>query len=348
MISKGLFSIVLGTVIILPLCSNARADCVCLDPNPPCQAIGAQFVFLGTVSKLQSHYSIIMKVDKVYKGTLDDTIEVLNDILCPGPPLKLGKQYLIYTGRTVTGIVAIHQCSRIRGVDEAKEDFSYLSQYISGSFVPYLAGTVRSCKEKGIYKFCNDSSPPLKGIKVTLSGEGKTYEAITNNRGEYLFSGKPAGEYDVEIADPRFKPVSSSFNSTLVPNGCSVGSFLLEIDRRVQGVVRNTHGEPVEGAHIEMEPIGYNRKDWPYITSDITDKEGKYKIEGLPHGRFYLGVNIIDVPTKNSHYPSTYYPNVLDKNKAVVVAIPQNASVQNLDIVIPYNGFSAEEAVPIP
>jgi hypothetical protein len=339
MISKNLFLILLSSLMALFACSSARAECVCMDPYSPCQAIGAQLVFLGTVTKIQSGHSILMKVDRAYKGALDGTVEVLNDIMCPGPLLKLGGQYLIYTSSTTTGRVEIHQCSRIRSVDEAAEDFKYLSQYVSGSFIPYVAGTVRSCKEKGIYQFCDDSGPPLKGIMVTLLGEGKSYQAITDEQGKYFFPAPPPGEYDIETSDPVYKSVSSPPSFKLVPKGCAEGSFLLEIERKVEGIVRNAYGEPVEGAHIEMSPIGDGPKgwDWPNpVLPDDTDKDGKYKIEHLPHGKFYLGVNLTKVPTKESPYPSTYYPNALDKVKAIAIAVPETASVQNLDIVIPY------------
>ena len=47
-----------------------------------------------------------MSIDRAYKGTLNKTVELFDDGMCDGPDLEIGRQYLMYTRTTLTGVFA--------------------------------------------------------------------------------------------------------------------------------------------------------------------------------------------------------------------------------------------------
>ena len=94
------------------------------------------------------------------------------------------------------------------------------------------------------------------------------------------------------------------------------------VDRKVEGTVRNSDGQPVQGVKVEMRSTDPKLKPWQQpVLVDITDENGHYAISDVPPGDYYLGINISSTPTSKFPFQPTYYPNTPDIRQAIPVII---------------------------
>lgn len=326
------------TAIALLSFSVKVLGCSCAPPPPPCQAVGqSELVFLGTVTEVSAQPgSFRMNADRLFKGALNKTVELFDDGMCDGPNLEVGKQYLMYTSRMPgSGAIPARGCTRSRRVEDADEDIAFLKEYSAGKVTTHIDGTVRfRPDEPDDSKLGEAGRTPMKDVQVTLAGSGRTYRAVTNSIGGYSFSGIPPGEYNIDAELPGFR-LNWAPDVILAAKGCMAADMLMKVDRRVTGTIRDDNGAAVSGALVEMTSTNDNLKRWQQpVLLDESDENGRYVIDGIPPGEYYLGVNIASTPTKDHPYPSTYYPRTSDKRLAMRISIV-GASVQAFDLRLP-------------
>jgi len=339
--SRG--STLASVLLAVPLFSTAASGCSCAAPGPPCEEVGrSELVFLGTVTKMTEqaggHFKTVrMKVDHAFKGNLKKTIELVDDPLCPGPILKIGRQYLMYTSGSPDDIVPYRACTRSRRVADAREDLAFLKQYSAGKVTTRIYGTVRFRPDDG--EDTTEGRTPLKGVSLTLSSGEKKVHATTDSGGAYSLSNLPPGEYvvDAELSGYYLNRFGWGMDDVrLHANGCAVADLLMKVDTKVEGTVLDNDGAPVGDALVEMvsteEKLDRGTQFGPRT---VTNWRGHYAIEGLRPGEYLLGVNIRSIPTKEYPYPRTYYPSGADPRQAVPVTIVVGASGQRFDLHVP-------------
>jgi len=278
-----------------------------------------------------------MTVDQAFKGKLNKTIELFDDGMCNGPHLRIGGQYLMYTSGSPNEIVPARGCTRSRGVEDAGEDLAFLKQYGSGKVATEIYGTVRfRPDEPEDSDLGEEGRTPLKDVHVTLTLDGKQFQAVTNSLGRYSVSKIPPGEYEISADLPGYSVDWAPDEVNLVANGCATANFLMKVDRRAEGTIRNSDGEPVEGVMVEMRPTDQKSKPWeqPFLLG-VTDENGHYAITGIPAGDYYLGINIESSPTPKFPFPATYYPNTPDIRQAIPISVTVGAAAQTFDLLLP-------------
>jgi hypothetical protein len=67
----------------------------------------------------------------------------------------------------------------------------------------------------------------------------------------------------------------------------------------------------------------------------VSDERGRYTIDDIPPGDYYLGINIGSAPVKEHPYPVTYYPSTPDIRQATRISIGIGANVQDFDLRVP-------------
>lgn len=143
---------------------------------------------------------------------------------------------------------------------------------------------------------------PLEGVSISLFGEERTYDGMTDKNGKYIIIELPDGTYDIlamktgyepavisrlSIADRQeyeqsisMKPFGnlsanvSVNNITNVTNVTNVSSTC-----GLHGTVTNLNKTPVEGVSVSLIGSVSNY-------SERTDKGGKYNFSGVPAGTY--------------------------------------------------------------
>jgi len=99
----------------------------------------------------------------------------------------------------------------------------------------------------------------------------------------------------------------------------------------VSGIVRTNAGEPAAAVRVSAmvppESDADLRSASAFSALAETDEAGRYRLEGIPPGRYYIVAGRVDGPT--------YYPGTTDMSKARIFSIPpEGGTVSNIDFVI--------------
>ncbi len=311
-------------------------SCSCDEPPPPCQAVGqSELVFIGTITHLESPArgpkTASMKIDHAFKGELKETESLFDDGMCDGPRLEVGRQYLMYTRRSSGGSIPARGCTRSRSIKYADEDLAYLKKYSSGKVSTNVSGTVQIRPDQNQV----GGLTPLKDVLIRIVSGEKQFETTTDSLGKYSVSDLPVGDYSIEADLSGYRGWSRG-RVSVQPKGCAVADFFMSVDRRIQGVIRDSLGMPAPGALVEMIPAqpGAGHLNQPILLG-VSDDEGRYEINAVPPGEYFLGTNVKSTPTKYHPYPRVFYPGVSDSKEAIVVIVGQAAATRDYDLRVP-------------
>lgn len=92
------------------------------------------------------------------------------------------------------------------------------------------------------------------------------------------------------------------------------------------------------GSRMHKVCVSLHSRDRPTETKHpfgCTDKSGRFKIDDIGLGQYYLIANDDNVIDSDEPFPLTYYPGVLEKEKATVLTILGGDKLQDFDIHIP-------------
>ncbi|HET9943064.1 MAG TPA: carboxypeptidase-like regulatory domain-containing protein [Terriglobia bacterium] len=107
----------------------------------------------------------------------------------------------------------------------------------------------------------------------------------------------------------------------------------------VTGLLRTTTGTPAAGVRVSALAKPDEIKDLSQASSLAgiaeTDAAGRFRLENIPPGRYYIVAGRIDLPT--------YYPGVVDANEGVVILVTPGITVPGIDFAL--SGVSAGRAV---
>jgi hypothetical protein len=104
---------------------------------------------------------------------------------------------------------------------------------------------------------------------------------------------------------------------------------------RVSGVLKDTQGKPIPG--IRMAAIARPQSLDEAVTSAAmsslaeTDEQGRFTLEGIPPGRYYIAAGRLDA--------QTYYPGTVDMATAKEVAITPGSAVSGIDFTLGDSSF---------
>ena len=347
--------LVLASLFVL-LASAARAEaCTCMMPGAPCKAFGgATAVFVGTVTDIKttprtagargaeidwSPRTVTFSVSEAFSGVEGAEAQVSTGMGggdC-GYSFVKGVSYVVYAHRMggggqrlVTGI-----CTRTRPALGASEDLEYLRG---------LAGRAPGVSISGQAVRRDDEGPREKagvaGLHLVVEGEGARHELVTDAAGRYSVSGLSPGKYKITLRVPDGLTDSQPEREVEVADrGCAVEDFYVFDNGRVSGRVIDPDGKSVANLTVALRDAGVaegERAKSPVLTS--ADEEGRFKFEGLPAGRYLLGVRLSEYGSPGdleNAYPRTFYPAAERAEEAEVIELKQGEELKGRDLRLP-------------
>jgi len=84
---------------------------------------------------------------------------------------------------------------------------------------------------------------------------------------------------------------------------------------------------PVAGVRVMAVPAGSTETGALVMSNfSVADDAGRYRLENIPAGRYYIAAGRVDVPT--------FYPAALDRSKATAVSISAATPIAGIDITL--------------
>ena len=308
--------------------------------------------------------SITTIVEKVYKGDLKVGDEMIfgqgdhADCLVEFEEEEVGAKFLFYLkpSEKKPKLWYANSCERSKPLPnsptnqivDAADDLLYLDKMnevrdktrISGTFISYqwtIDGGGADFKK-------------LVGRKVQIVGNGKRYEALTNEDGVYEIYDLPAGNYAIrpegkqgwEIdKESAFGGLTSgrtvddgSARIPLKAGRHAMSDFVFKVDNRVRGKILDGSGKPLPSVCLCFLPTQANVSS-DFDRDDCTDADGSFEIEEIPFASYVVVINDDDKISSRQPFRRFYYPDVSDREKAQVITIVEGVTEYTLDINIP-------------
>jgi hypothetical protein len=178
---------------------------------------------------------------------------------------------------------------------------------------------------------------PIAGIKIILQGKQETLTAATDSSGLYRFSDLDSGTYVVIISP------SDSFLLTgpvgrvveLQKENAEFINFTLRTNGRVSGKIFSDDGVPIGKIAVNLLPFEYRNSADPHPMKTVSDANGAYYFEGVPEGRYLLGIHFDGSAQRDSLYPRVYYGATTDPDRATVLELGEGWQLENIDLQLP-------------
>jgi len=356
-------SLLLTASSLFVLLAAARAEaCTCGGAGSPCQAFGgAAAVFVGRVTDISSRprgapepgkefefdfspRTVTFAVTEAFSGVEGGEVRVSTGLGggdCGYSFLK-GSTYLVYAHASGSGErrrLGTSICTRTQLAFGASEDLEYLRGLAVSPPGVTVSGRVERPGGAGAGEDGAPAAVGLSGIRVTIEGGGERRELVTDARGDFRLSGLGAGKYKVAVHPPDELTVYQPEREfELRDRGCAVTHFHLTDNGRVGGRVLDAEGRPAAGVNVGVVDADGRNPEFRYGRHTSTDAEGRYKFEGLPPGRYLLGLHVAGFPQPDdptNAYPRTYYPGAARREEAEVLEIKAGEELKGRDLRLP-------------
>lgn len=176
--------------------------------------------------------------------------------------------------------------------------------------------------------------------RTSTDADGR-YELTRLAAGRYRIQAVKAGFLAVEYGQQR--PFEPGVPVAMAEGGRAEGiDIVLAKHSAIVGHVYDDAGDPVEGASVRVSQIAFidgSRRlvDVPGAAPRLTDDRGRFRVWGLPPGRFIVsavvgqvdfpGPGMIDMPG----YATTFYPGTATPGGAALVDVGLSTDVTGID-----------------
>ena len=294
---------------------------------------------LARIKNLSEYGDATLIVEKVYKGTLrvneQFSFGSYPNAACIWSFRKedAGRRFLFYLSsvKGQDGWFA-STCSRTRGLENAAEDLLYLDNMEKYRGKTRVSGIYRGSWRVTLEDVANKT--------IRIIGEKNTYETKTNDDGVFEIYDLPPGDYSLEPEIPKGWQIAhhNSIESTpsksilfkLEAKKHVTLNVMLEPSNTVEGSVIGPDGNPMEDVCVAL----FNPDQVERTTAACTDKYGVFSIWSVPEGSYVVALNADGKLSPEEPFPTIFYPNVAQREKATVITVGNGETVKGIDFVV--------------
>jgi hypothetical protein len=190
------------------------------------------------------------------------------------------------------------------------------------------------------------SGAPIPRAHISLRGSGpnaRNYGALTTVEGRFSITGVVPDAYQASVDRVGFYMPAAPGGRATVEVVLHAGDKKEELKLQlaplgsISGRVVDADGEPVESAAVAIDT-----GQGPSAMRDATDDKGRYRLEGLPPGKYRVKAAIATVlptppeirtdGTAEVRYAPTYYGGATDYKSAARIEVKTGAEVNGIDI----------------
>ena len=296
-----------------------------LDPLPPNYYQPDQYDSSGSTI-------FTFEVEEAFKGIKERKVQIETTTVCCmcGFNFKVGESYLVFAYGSSPDSLSTGICTGTDWLSNSKDEISLLRAINGKYFETRVFGKVvkTGMAINGSFMSTTDDVP-LQGVKLVLEGKAQRLETTTDAEGEYRFVNVPYGEYKIHLAlDSKYKIwLGENEDFTLMLDEKRINSnmrYRVELNAPLHGTVYDDSGKSV-GKSVFVTVIsvedGKPKFETKHSAQVSTKKDGTYAFNGLPPGKYVLGVNVLEAASPSAPFPSFFYPRTTNLSDATVLEI---------------------------
>lgn len=176
------------------------------------------------------------------------------------------------------------------------------------------------------------SGAPIAGVRVTVNSQNRYVSTLTDSAGRF------------RLADAANYPLTSTFTragyltrNEFAPDGTGPAEWRVPLlpTARLLGRLVDSDGLAVRGAEVLALRLALinGHREWAGAASARTDDLGRFRITGLPAGRYRLQARPgnSNILRWDARYATSYYPEGVDAAQAKTVEVSPGQQVDGLN-----------------